>query len=160
MVEFRHYSSVNLNNKPIKLTIASGPVIIEGAKVLLDKHGEDEFWKFPGGAQQEELSPKENAIQEVKRELGVEVEIKSKPFVLVLERDRTPLNPPLERGEGEGLREYVVLIHYLAQRKNQEIKPAPEVREYAWHDINNLPKDLAPNIIPVVKNFTERIRFP
>jgi len=32
-----------------KLIIASGPVIIENGKVLLNKHGDDKFWKFLGG---------------------------------------------------------------------------------------------------------------
>ena len=33
----------------IKIIIASGPVIVENGKVLLNKHGEDGFWKFCGG---------------------------------------------------------------------------------------------------------------
>ena len=31
-----------------KIIIVSGPVIIENNKVLLNKHGEDNFWKFCG----------------------------------------------------------------------------------------------------------------
>ena len=32
-----------------KIIIASGPVIVENNKVLLDKHGDTTFWKFCGG---------------------------------------------------------------------------------------------------------------
>lgn len=42
---------MNLENA--KFIIASGPVIIENNKVLLNRHGEDdkakEYWKFVGG---------------------------------------------------------------------------------------------------------------
>lgn len=32
-----------------KIIIASGPVIVENNKVLLNQHGDTEFWKFCGG---------------------------------------------------------------------------------------------------------------
>lgn len=32
-----------------KIIFVSGPVIIEDNNVLLDKHGDDKFWKFCGG---------------------------------------------------------------------------------------------------------------
>lgn len=37
-----------------KIIIASGPVIVEDGKVLLNKHGEDNFWKFCGGQAEED----------------------------------------------------------------------------------------------------------
>lgn len=144
MTEFRHYNSIDESGKSVKLTIASGPVIIEKGKVSLDKHGEDDFWKFPGGAQKDNLSFQENTKKEVKAELGIEVELSGEPFVFAFERDY------------KGVKEYVILIHYRAGRKDQEIKPRGDVREYVWHDVNNLPKGLAPNIMPVVKYFIER----
>jgi len=143
MTEFRHYNSVGKNGKQIKLTIASGPVIIEKGEVLLDKHGEDSFWKFPGGALDENRSPRKNAVCEAKAELGIDIELQSAPFVLVFEREK------------EGVKEYVILIHYLAKRLNKKIKPGKCVREYAWHPISHLPADCAPNIKPVVNHFVK-----
>lgn len=32
-----------------KIIIASGPVIVEDGKVLLNQHGDTTFWKFCGG---------------------------------------------------------------------------------------------------------------
>ncbi len=32
-----------------KIIIASGPVIVENSKVLLNQHGDTDFWKFCGG---------------------------------------------------------------------------------------------------------------
>lgn len=58
-----------------KVILASGPVIIEDGKVLLDKHGKDEFWKFPGSSIMEEESLEECAINRAKEELGIDVKI-------------------------------------------------------------------------------------
>ena len=59
-----------------KIIIASGPVIIENNKVLLNKHGDDKFWKFCGGRIEEhEFSLKTAAKREVKEEMGLEIEI-------------------------------------------------------------------------------------
>jgi len=33
----------------LKIIIASGPVIVENNKVLLNQHGDTDFWKFCGG---------------------------------------------------------------------------------------------------------------
>ncbi len=141
MTEFRHYNSTDKDGKSVKLTIASGPVIIENGKVLLDKHGEDSFWKFPGGAQKENCSIRKNAILEAKAELGIDIKILSKPFVLVLKREK------------KGVLEYVILIHYLAKKLSKKIKPGKYVREHAWHPADNLPPDCAPNIKPAVDHF-------
>jgi 8-oxo-dGTP pyrophosphatase MutT (NUDIX family) len=35
------------------IIIASGPVIVENYKVLLNQHGDDSFWKFCGGRVEE-----------------------------------------------------------------------------------------------------------
>ena len=32
-----------------RIIVASGPVIVENNKVLLNQHGDDNFWKFCGG---------------------------------------------------------------------------------------------------------------
>ena len=59
-----------------KIIIASGPVIVENNKVLLNKHGDDNFWKFCGGQIEDyELNIKETAKREVQEEMGLEIEI-------------------------------------------------------------------------------------
>ena len=146
MAEFRHYPSMGKDNQPTKLTVASGPVIIEKNKVLLDKHGEDEFWKFPGGAHKDDHSFRKNAQEEARQELGLEIElVKEDPFIVTFER------------VSNGVLEYVILVHYLAKRINEEIKPRRDVREYAWHPIYDLPKDCAPNIKPAIDYFASRL---
>lgn len=132
-MEFKNYSAIDGQGNAAEITIASGPVIIENGKVLLDKHGDDSFWKFPGGRQRDDESMQETARREVKEELGLDIEITSEPIVVQLVM------------EGK----QVLLIHYPAIRSG-EIQPGRDVREYDWFDINNLPDDCAPNVSLVI----------
>jgi 8-oxo-dGTP diphosphatase len=132
-MEFKDHKSINANNEEVDLTIASGPVIIEDGKVLLDKHGQDDFWKFPGGRIRDNESMWETAVREAKEELGIEVELEGEPVTVVFGSDE----------------KYIILIHYKAKRSG-EPSPGRDVREWAWHDVDNLPEDCAPNIKPVL----------
>ncbi len=124
--------------------IASGPVIIEDNKVLLNKHGDDNFWKFIGGKIEsfdfeDPLNSLENACRrEAKEEMGVDIEIirPLKPMMF-----QKPNDPDTQ----------VILIHYLAKRIG-EIKPGADIQDWNWFDINNLPADCAPNITPVIES--------
>ncbi len=121
--------------------IASGPVIIEDGRVLLVKHGDDPFWKFPGGKRYKEDPDFETtAKREAKEEMGIEVELEA------------PLKPMLARREDGGL---VVLIHYLAKRRG-EIQPGSHIREWGWFPINDLPPDAGSNIAPVIEDYKKR----
>lgn len=121
-----------------EIAIASGPVIIENNKVLLNKHGDDNFWKFPGGRVEDysELSLEEHAKREVKEEMGIGIEIIRALKPMMVEVDD----------------KLVILIHWLVNRVG-EIKPGPEIKEWHWFDINNLPPDSAPNIKPVIEDY-------
>ena len=125
-----------------KIIIASGPVIVENSKVLLNQHGDTTFWKFCGGRVEDfETDLIQNAKREVKEEMGIEIEILvDMPFLLHTTKE-TP----------EGKID-VILVHYLAKRIG-EVKPGADIREWDWLDINNLPKNLAPNILPTLKHF-------
>ncbi|HOZ53210.1 MAG TPA: NUDIX hydrolase [bacterium] len=127
----------------IKIIIASGPVIIENNKVLLNKHGDDKFWKFCGGRIEEgEVNLKNAARREVKEEMGIEIEIlNNDPYFFYTEK------------EINGNQTSIILAHFLAKRIG-EIAPGEDIREWRWIDINDLDKeDLAPNIKPVLKYF-------
>jgi len=125
-----------------KIIIASGPVIVENNKVLLNKHGDTPFWKFCGGKVEDYgFGLIENAKREVKEEMGIEIKIlNDKPFI-TFARKETP----------EGVID-IILVHFLSERIG-EINPGADIREWAWHELKNLPDDLGPNIVPALKHF-------
>ena len=125
-----------------KIIIVSGPVIVENNKALLNKHGDTLFWKYCGGkAEDYNTNLIDNAKREVKEEMGIEIKILNEtPFITYATKET-------DEGKID-----VILVHFLAERIG-EIKPGEEIAEWGWRDINNLPNDLAPNIIPALKYF-------
>lgn len=124
-----------------KIIIASGPVIVENNKVLLDKHGEDNFWKFCGGTVEQNENLTETAKRQAGEELGIGVEIlDSKPFIMAVQKEKN------------GNIFDVILVHFLSRRIG-DIKPGEEIREWKWLDLDSLPQDLAPNIRPALEHF-------
>lgn len=127
---------------PAGTIIASGPVIIENGKILLNKekkeHGST-VWMIPGGQVEDfSISLEETCRREVKEELGIDIKI-IRPLRTLIQR----------RPQAED--KLVILVHYLAERIG-EIKPGQETIEWAWHDINNLPYDCAENVKEIVKD--------
>jgi 8-oxo-dGTP pyrophosphatase MutT (NUDIX family) len=126
-----------------KLIIASGPVIVEDNKVLLDQHGDTEFWKFCGGRIDDFSSDLITvAKNRAKEELGIDISIiNPKPFLIYTKKETSEENID------------VILVHYLAERIG-EILPANFVKKWDWLPLENLNKEnLAPNIIPTLKHF-------
>lgn len=125
-----------------KIIIASGPVIVEDNKVLLNQHGDDNFWKFCGGRVEDyDTDLIANAKREVKEEMDIDVEILNNEPFIIFTRKETP----------EGAVD-VILVHFLAKRVG-EIKPGDDIREWGWFELDNLPENLAPNILPALKYF-------
>jgi len=125
-----------------KIILVSGPVIVENSKVLLDKSGEDDFWKFCGGRVKGNEALPETAKRRAKEELGIDVKIiNNEPFVRYFKKET-------EKGEIE-----VILFHFLAKR-NGEVVAGKDVREWQWLDLNDLPDDLGENILPALKFFS------
>jgi len=124
-----------------KIIIASGPVIVEDGKVILNQHGDTEFWKFCGGRVNDGESLIEAARRRAKEEIGVELEI----------LDETPLITYSTKETSEGTAD-VILVHYLAKRVG-EVKPGADIRATEWLPLEDLPENLAPNIVPALKHF-------
>jgi len=126
----------------IKIVIASGPVIVEKGKVLLNKHGDDGFWKFCGGKVEDYTTTlAENARREVKEEMGLDIEIlDDKPYIMHVTKKT-------EEGDID-----VLLVHFLAKRVG-DITPGDDIVAWKWFDVHDLPVDAAPNIKPVLEHF-------
>lgn len=131
---------------PPNTIIASGPVIIEDGKVLLnrEKKGDREtLWFFPGGEVEDFDSSLEQACaREVKEEMGIEIEIVK------------PLKPMIVRRPESGT--LAILIHFLAKRIG-EILPGESIIEWRWHDIQRLPENCAENVKEVIKEYLEKM---
>lgn len=129
----------------IKIIIASGPVIVENGKVLLNKHGEDGFWKFCGGRVEDYTTNlADNARRKVKEEMGLAIDIiDERPYLMHVKKP----------GEEEV---DVILVHFLATRVG-DIIPGDDITAWKWFDVNDLPDDVAPNIRPVLEHFKDRI---
>lgn len=127
----------------LKIIIASGPVIVENNKVLLNQHGDTEFWKFCGGRVEDfKTDLIENARREVKEEMGTDIKILDKTPFFMHTKKETP------EGEID-----VILVHFLA-KKIGEIRPGEDIRKWKWIPLKDLGKEnLAPNIIPTLKHF-------
>lgn len=122
------------------ILIASGPVIIEDHKVLLNKAKKDGVigpWMFPGGKVENlDLDLRTACIREAKEELGIDVTI-IKPLDTLL----------IKRPNGPG---HAVLVHYLATRSG-EPQCLDTTVEYAWHDMSDLPQDCAQNVYDIIE---------
>ncbi len=126
-----------------KLIIASGPVIVEEGRVLLNQHGDTTFWKFCGGKVENfEASLIDTARREANEEMGIDLEIVSRdPFLLHTTKEK------------DGILFDVILVHYLATRIG-EIMPGLDIRAWAWIPLQELHDyELAPNILPTLKHF-------
>lgn len=120
------------------IIIAAGPVIVENGRVLLVKHGDDPFWKFPGGKWEAgDADLEATAIREAKEELSLRVMLVSSLRPLLI-----------RRGDGGP----ALLIHFLAERRG-EIRPGPHILKWDWFPLENLPLDAAPNIAPVIADY-------
>ena len=123
-----------------KTIIASGPVIIENGKLLVNKDNKDDFYKLPGGTIEEDIEDLEEAChREVKEENNAEIEIVKPLHPMILWK-----NPQTKEAMT------ILLIHYLAKLKNpKSIKPIPPIKEVKWLDINEIKAGkhkVAPNI--------------
>jgi len=130
---------------PPNSIIAAGPVIIEKIDgrlcTLLNKRKKtvnksDPRWQFCGGEMEDfDASLEETVKREVKEEMGIDIEIERLLDVIVQRRDDGSI---------------AVLVHYLAKRIG-EIKPGDDIEDWRWFPIDDLPKDVAPNVEPVIK---------
>ena len=124
----------------MKYIIASGPVIIEDGKLLVNKDDKDDFYKLPGGTIEYGVESLEEAChRETKEENNAEIEIIK------------PLHPMILWKNPQTKEEMcILLIHYLSKLKNkEEIKPIPPIQEIRWLDIEEIKKGeyhVAPNI--------------
>ena len=128
-----------------KYLIASGPVIIEDGKLLVDKDDKDDFYKIPGGTIEEGSDDLEKSCHDATlRENNAKIKIIK------------PLNPMIIwKNPQTKERTAITLIHYEAKLLNkEEVKPCGKTKEIQWLDIEEIKQDkhnVAPNIKFLIK---------
>ncbi len=128
-----------------KYIIASGPVIIEAGKLLVNKDDKDPFYKLPGGTVEGDESLEEACHRETKEENNGEIEI-VKPLNPMILWKNPKTNEPMT----------ILLIHYLAKLKNKDkIKPIPPIKEVKWLSIAEI-KSGKHNVAPNIKFLIEK----
>lgn len=131
-------------DEKMKFIVASGPVIVENGKLLVNKDDKDDFYKLPGGTVESGDSLIDACHRETLEENGGLIKIMK------------PLNPMIlwkNPQTNEGM--CIVLIHYEAKLLNKsELKPIPPIKEVKWLDIEDI-KDgkynVAPNILYLIE---------
>ena len=120
---------------------ASGPVIIENGKLIVSKHGKDDFYKIPGGRVEEGESLEKTCMREFFEETGLECEIIEK-----LHTQRLHKNP--QTGESANIE----LYHYrckLKMNSNNYDSFEHEGHKVSWLEIREIKQGkykVAPNI--------------
>ena len=108
--------------------IASGPVIIEKGKLLVNKDEIDDFYKLPGGKIKIGESAEECCKREVKEEINGDIEIIK------------PLSPMIiwkKNNVGESMP--ITLLHYKAKLKNKKmILPGKGIIKIEWLKIEDI----------------------
>lgn len=129
----------------VRYIIASGPVIIEKGKLLVNKDDKDDFYKLPGGqVENYDKSLEEACHRETKEENNGLIKI------------IRPLSPMiLWKNPQSGEKMCIVLIHYEAKLLNKkDIYPVPPIQEVRWLSISDIKKGkyhVAPNITYLIK---------
>lgn len=124
----------------MKYIIASGPVIIENGKLLVNKDNKDDFYKLPGGTiETDDKNLEETCARETKEENNGLIKIIKPLHPMMLWK-----NPQTKEAM------CILLVHYKAKLLNKkDIKPIPPIKEVKWLDIEDIKKkkyDVAPNI--------------
>src|SRR3989344_3286229 len=129
----------------MKYIIASGPVIIEKGKLLVNKDNKDDFYKLPGGQVEDYDKTLEDACHRETKE-------ENNGLIKILK----PLSPMILRKNPQGGEKMcIVLIHYEAKLLNKkDIKPIPPIKEVIWLPISEIKKGkyrVAPNIYYLIE---------
>lgn len=130
----------------MKYIIASGPVIIENGKLLVNKDNKDDFYKLPGGTIEEGIETLEQACHRETKE-------ENNGLIKIIK----PLNPMiLWKNPQTSESMCIVLIHYKAKLLNKkEIKPIPPIQEVKWLSIKEI-KAGKYNVAPNIKYLIEK----
>ncbi len=117
---------------------AASAVIRDGGKVLLVWHNKLRMWLYPGGHIDENETPDEAVIREVKEETGLDVIFEDAPDIKSASATVEVLHTPAiifdeEIGEGERMHRHIDLVYLCRPVGKANVSLAEkEVGRYGW----------------------------
>jgi ADP-ribose pyrophosphatase YjhB (NUDIX family) len=137
-----------IGNYPIILVGAAALIFEEHSRLLLLRRTDNGCWGIPGGA----LEPGESLLDTVKRETREEsgLEIENLTLFDVFS------GPELYYRYPNGNEVYNVTVVYLAKHVSGILRTDPtEHSEAVYFDLQSIPNELSPPIIPVIEKLIQ-----
>ncbi|MDF9841275.1 MULTISPECIES: NUDIX hydrolase [unclassified Paenibacillus] len=139
-----------IGNKPLLLCGASIIIFNELDQVLMLKRNDNGCWCFPGGAVDLGEDTEETARRELLEETGLSIGEVSL-FGVFSGKDLHYVYP-------NGDEVYIVDVVYSSNNVYGEISVDNESREYRYFDIDDIPVEISPPVMPVVNELKGRGR--
>ncbi len=153
----------------VKKCVCGSAIVMNNGKTLLIKHKKLGVWLNPGGHLEENETPEEAALREVKEETGLNVEIIEIKSKQKIKTDGSfektlPFSIMYEYVDYKtGMHEHFDMIYLVRPMDNIEIKPdygeVTEIRWFSENEIDNLEiyestKISLHNAFAMIKNIT------
>ena len=139
----------SVGNKPIIMVGANVLITDHGGRLLLLRRSDNGCWGVPGGAMEPGESLEETARRETFEETGLSVGEMSLFGVFS--------GPELYYRYPNGAQVYNVSVVYHTRDVSGEISlNQAEHNEMRYFDLEHLPPDLSPPIMPIIENFANQ----
>jgi ADP-ribose pyrophosphatase YjhB (NUDIX family) len=141
-----------IGNYPIILVGAAALIFDERDRLLLLRRTDNDRWGIPGGAMEPGESLEETVRRETLEETGLEIEAMS--FFDIFSGTKFYYRYP------NGNEVYNVTVVYLAKHISGILRTDPaEHTEAVYFDLQSIPNELSPPIIPVIENLVQNGAF-
>jgi ADP-ribose pyrophosphatase YjhB (NUDIX family) len=141
-----------IGNYPIILVGAAALILNERGRLLLLRRTDNGCWGIPGGT----MEPGESLLDTVKRETQEETGLETESLTLF----DVFSGPELYYRYPNGNEVYNVTVVYLAEHVSGILRMDPaEHTEAVYFDLQSIPDELSPPIIPVIEKLIQNGGF-
>ena len=137
-----------VGHKPIMLTAASVILLNEENQILLQKRVDNHLWGYCGGY----IEMYEKVEDAAKRELFEETGLKANSVELFNVFSGEELKFSYPNGDVVNI---IDIVFICKDYEGNLVRQVEEVEELAFFDIDKIPKELSPPIIPALKSFVD-----
>lgn len=152
MIEYVKSMRKLIGHEPLLMCGASMIVYNSTKQVLMLKRTDNGCWCFPGGAMELGESTEETARRELWEETGLKID-KIHLFGVFSGQELHYVYP-------NGDEVFNVDVVYTGSIMNDEIHMDAESREYQFFNIDQIPSEISPPVLPVVAELKRRHSHP